>query len=62
MEIAIETPQTGGQLIIILHEIANSLYQDLNKDSPEGDRAFDTRLHQCILMLQRFEKQARAEL
>ena len=56
-----DTPITGGQLIVSLHSFADALYQDLKKDSPEGDKAFDIRLHQCILMLQRFEKQAQAE-
>ena len=57
----IPTPKTGGQLIQILHEIANSLYKDLARDCPGGDEAFETRLHQCILMLQRFERQTKEE-
>ena len=56
-----DTPETGGHLIRCLYTIAGALYQDLAKDSPEGDKAFDIRLHQTILMLKRFEKQAKAE-
>ena len=57
----IDTPQTGEQLGRILDEVANSLYQDLARNCPEGDEAFKTRLHQCILMLQRFEKQMKKQ-
>lgn len=49
------TPVSGGELIERLHTIADALHEDLKQDSPEGDRAFDTRLHNLILMLKRFE-------
>ena len=51
------TPASGGELIQLIHKIADALYNDLKQDSPEGDRAFDTRLHKFILMLKRFEKE-----
>ena len=35
----IDTPQTGKQLGRILDEVANSLYQDLARNCPEGDDA-----------------------
>ncbi len=53
------TPETGGELIRDLHYFADGLRKDLQQDCPEGDKAFDTRLHQCILMLQRFERQVK---
>lgn len=56
------TPASGGELIRALNSIADALYADLKQDSPNGDRAFDTRLHTLILMLQRFEKQAKGGL
>ncbi len=50
-----ETPTTGGELIRHLHAIADALYKDLKRDGPDGDKAFETRLHECILTLKRFE-------
>jgi len=55
------TPASAGELIERIHNIANALYNDLTQDSPQGDKTFDIRLHNLILMLKRFETQVKRE-
>ena len=56
------TPISGGELINSLHTVADALYTDLKQDSPNGDRAFETRIHTLILMLKRFEAEMKREV
>ncbi len=55
------TPVSGGELINKLHTIANALHADLKQDSPTADFAFETRLHNLILMLKRFDYEMKRE-
>ena len=52
------TPTTVRNLLSQIRAVADALYKDLaDQTGPMDDTVFDTRLHNFILMLQRYEKQ-----
>lgn len=58
MSMAKRTPVSVGELLDEIRATADALYKDLAEQTgPMTDEAFDTRLHNFILMLKRYEKE-----